>query len=613
MSELKKIIDTMDEASDGFAKIADKQQKKMYDEILLLVKNLDTTPDGKIKQSIANLKQLTQIKAKLSKLAKDDEWAAGVGKFLQYFTLIQGEQMQYFTKAFAENTLTEQAKKKHDLMKQVAVQNTIEGLIGTGLQTNVTDPINNFLLRAVTSGAKFADLQKELHDHLMGADGGKGAFARYAGTYATTAMTQFTGQNNKLLTDNLGVEWFMYVGSNKETTREFCEQLTKKMYIHKSEIPDILKGKIDDYQCAIYPKTGLPYGMIDGTNEDNFQCNCGGWNCRHQLVPVDEMVVPASIRARIKNRQKQDNLLNPIGIKDLYEDKKAYLKNYIAKHPGSKKTEDYLLYIEQAEGEGREKDADLALNNAVIDMRKFDAAKKTMENKKTKILEDLGLVNAKIKSVKEVKDFEFMYHKFTPDGELDGEITIKRDSYVATTESGVKIITPKDLDKSKQYITPLQIETALKNVPSQLVNIIKEIRLVDFLNPEDPYWAVAYKTPGFVSFATDGEKITYFQNNKSYALGGGSAYFVEDALYHEAGHAWDRKNGNKSESKEWDFARREDEKINKKAYYVSSYSKSSGAAAEDFADSIKYFCQNRELFSLMYPNRYKVLISFGFN
>lgn len=108
----------------------------------------------------------------------------------------------------------------------------------------------------------------------------------------------FTAQNNKLLTDDLDTEWFMYTGSNIETTREFCQHLTEKKYIHRSEIPTILTGKIDDHQCEIYDKTGLPYGMIEGTTPENFQVNCGGWNCRHQLVPVADAVVPAELRAK---------------------------------------------------------------------------------------------------------------------------------------------------------------------------------------------------------------------------------------------------------------------------------------------------------------------------
>ena len=204
------------------------------------------------------------------------------------------------------------------------------GVFGSGLKANVTDKLNDILLRAVTTNAKFSDLQEELRAHLLGKDGGQGAFARYATTYATTALSQFTGQNNKLLTDDLDCEWFMYVGSNKETTREFCSHLTAKKFVHRSEIPDLLKGKIDDYQCAIYPKTNLPYGMIEGTTPDNFQCNCGGWNCRHQLIPVADAVVPLSIRQRLKKvqavRKQADTLRQSGNYKDVQTNAMGGLK-----------------------------------------------------------------------------------------------------------------------------------------------------------------------------------------------------------------------------------------------------------------------------------------------
>ena len=308
MTELQSVIDTLDNAADSFSDIATKEQKKIYDEVVTLAKDLETDSQGRVKQSIANLKRLTQIKAHLANLSKDKEWVAGISGFAKYFGVLQKQQSAYYSDHFPELTLSETAKKKHEMMKQLAVQNTMEGLMGSGLKANVTDKLNDILLRAVTTNAKFADLQEELRTHLLGKDGGDGAFARYATTYATTALSQFTGQNNKLLTDDLDCEWFMYTGSNKETTREFCQHLTTKKYIHRSEIPTILAGKIDDYQCKIYDKTGLPYGMIEGTNADNFQCNCGGWNCRHQLVPVADVVVPVALRAKFTKRQTAEKL-----------------------------------------------------------------------------------------------------------------------------------------------------------------------------------------------------------------------------------------------------------------------------------------------------------------
>jgi hypothetical protein len=107
------------------------------------------------------------------------------------------------------------------------------------------------------------------------------------------------------VSDDLGMEWYRYVGSNIETTREFCEHLTQKEYIHKSEIQTILTGMIDGHQCDIYEPTGLPYGMVAGTNEDNFREYRGGWNCGHQLIPVSEGSVPQAIRDKLKYPQKE--------------------------------------------------------------------------------------------------------------------------------------------------------------------------------------------------------------------------------------------------------------------------------------------------------------------
>lgn len=306
MADIKDVINTLDEAIDGFEKVVGASQAEMYKELLVLMKDLETS-NGHVKQTIHNLKLLTAIKSKLGKIANNDKYISGVEKLIGYFDKLQGQQNDYFSRNFAEKTLGMEAKKKHDLMKQIAVQNTINALTDDGLKAGVTDKINDILLRAVTTGAKFGDLQEELRAHMLGKDGGQGALARYANTYATTSISQFTGQNNKLLTQDLGMEWFMYVGSNIETTREFCQHLTKKRYIHISEIPTILSGKIDDHQCAIYAKTNLPYGMIEGTNEENFQVNCGGWNCRHQLVPVHELAVPADIRAKFEDFKDADN------------------------------------------------------------------------------------------------------------------------------------------------------------------------------------------------------------------------------------------------------------------------------------------------------------------
>jgi GNAT superfamily N-acetyltransferase len=127
-----------------------------------------------------------------------------------------------------------------------------------------------------------------------------GLLAQHSGTYAHDAINDFMGQRNKIIGEDLGLEWYMYVGSNLTTTREFCEHLTKKKYVHKSEIPTILSGDIDGHECEIYAKTGLPLGLKDGTTPENFIVHRGGWNCGHQLVPVAPEAVPEDVRKKIE-------------------------------------------------------------------------------------------------------------------------------------------------------------------------------------------------------------------------------------------------------------------------------------------------------------------------
>ena len=312
MAVPKDVISQVDGASQAFDGVITKTEKKIFDSAVELINKLETDAGGFIKTTTANLKLLATIKARLAQIAtKDKAYLQGVKQLAQSFDMIYKAQAAYYAKNFAEKTLNDKAKSKYEAMKQVAVTTTIDGLTGAGLESNVLEPLSKTLLRAVTSGAKYADLIDELRHQLTTIDNEhQSDLAKYARTYATTALTQYAGQNNRLFTDDLGAEWFQYVGSEIETTREFCHHLTAKEYIHVSEIPDILKGRIEYdgevHQCKMNPKTDLPYGLIDGTTPENFQVNVGGWNCRHQLVPIAKEAVPKELRAKFDSHTAEE-------------------------------------------------------------------------------------------------------------------------------------------------------------------------------------------------------------------------------------------------------------------------------------------------------------------
>ena len=309
------VAQMLDKASERFAGVITKTEKAIFDSAVELIKRLDIDANGYIKNTTANLKLLSDIKSKLARFASNKEYLRGVKELAQAFDDIYKQQVAYYSSSFAQKTMGDKAKNKFAAMQRVAVANTIDGLTGAGLQTGVLDSLNKLLLKAVTSGAKYSDLVAEFRSQLISSGDSQSSLAKYAGTYATTAMTQYVGQNNKLFTDDLGTEWFEYVGSSIETTREFCNVLIEHHpYIHKSEIPDILKGEIvsqktgEVIHVALNPKTGLPKGMIEDTTPENFQINVGGWNCRHQLVPIAKEAVPENIRKKFeKEKEMRDN------------------------------------------------------------------------------------------------------------------------------------------------------------------------------------------------------------------------------------------------------------------------------------------------------------------
>ncbi|MDR1653241.1 MAG: hypothetical protein LBS01_06275 [Prevotellaceae bacterium] len=305
MSVLSDILKIIDAAPADFSNKMPEIEKKVFGQISLLLKDLKTDSAGKIVPNLENLQLINTIKSKLAKIVVSKEYAAAVEKFVGNIPAISNFQT-------GTAGLGAEGKKMISTIAKQQINNTLEGLLGAGYTQEVVSKLNNLLLTNVTSGGNYNDLLDTLRAQLVSTETSPGMLSKYAKTYANDALGQFAGQGNKIIADTLNSEWFAYEGSNLTTTREFCEHLTKKRWVHKSEIPELLKGHIDGHKCAIYDKTGLPLGMIDGTTPDNFIVNRGGYNCGHELIPVSEVRVPKEVRERFTKKQtiETEGLLN---------------------------------------------------------------------------------------------------------------------------------------------------------------------------------------------------------------------------------------------------------------------------------------------------------------
>jgi hypothetical protein len=300
MADFSDILKRIDKAIAKFNKVIPKIQRSIFDDIQEELKRLDTS-NGKIKTTVANLKIVTSIKNKLLRLILTPEYKKEVKDFVTAFNDVTKLQNQYWIsveKDFKPKALLKEIKKQ-------AIADTVKSLTASGIGSTIQEQIADILRTNITTGGSYSDLNNQLRESLVNTKT-DGSLLKYTKQITTDAINQYSAQYTQAVSDDLGFEWFGYQGSDIVTTRPFCDAMTDFRYFHVTEIPRLLAAKDLYYmkdgvktKVPIYKKTGLPHGMIPGTNPANFQINRGGYNCGHQIRPVSESLVPKDIQERV--------------------------------------------------------------------------------------------------------------------------------------------------------------------------------------------------------------------------------------------------------------------------------------------------------------------------
>lgn len=290
---IKALFQTIEKSISDFSQHMAGIQEGALDSMLNELQTLETR-GGLILNNVENLRVIGKLKNKLEQFILTEGYRQAVGQFISMFDVVADLHIQYF-KSF---NLKFKPSKTLPIIKELAVGQTLNGLIGQGLDVNVLEPVAKVLQDNITTGGSIAKLAKELKTNIVGEDD-NGILNRNNKTVVTDAVNQYSAQYHETLAADLNLNWGRYIGSNIQTTREFCDRLTAKEWVHKSELPKIVTGDIDGEQCRLSKSTGLPLGMIPGTNADNFKVRRGGYNCGHQFYWVPDAVVPADVKARM--------------------------------------------------------------------------------------------------------------------------------------------------------------------------------------------------------------------------------------------------------------------------------------------------------------------------
>ncbi len=288
LKELAKAVQDFEDSIKGI-------QDNVLNDIQIALKDLEIS-GGSIASSVANLEKINGLKTTIENAILNDGYKDSVVTFGKAFNTVASIQDKYFA-ALVENYSAPEVLAQ---VKSLAIENTVSSLTESGLEANITDKIRDILKTNIESGSKYKDLVKEIDTFLTDTEAGAGALSKYSSQIATDSINQFSGSYTNIVTQDLGLEWFRYVGALVGDSRELCQRLEQKDFIHKSELPNIVKGIIDGRTIPINKKTGLPNGMIPGTTAQNFISRRGGYRCNHQLKPVSEFSVPKDLREKFK-------------------------------------------------------------------------------------------------------------------------------------------------------------------------------------------------------------------------------------------------------------------------------------------------------------------------
>lgn len=311
---INNIIGTIENSVSGFNDAMPGIQQKIMDRLTDMLKELDTDSTGRIKASVNNLKVLTSIKARIESVLLSPEYVKALDKYMGGYEKITKLQNSYFetlTKEFQPSKVLGEIKKQ-------SIGTAIDALTEKGIGGNVTNKLFEVLNRNATSGAKYSDLLKQVNNLVLNNETGPGILERHTKGITTDALNQFSAQYTNAVTNDLGLEWFMYDGVIIDTSRDFCVALVKKKYFHRSELPDIIRGNFDEFKeihGKINPKTDLPEGMYAGTTPENFNIYRGGHSCNHQMIPVSAAVVPQSVKDELARKQGKQ-VAKPVIKKD---------------------------------------------------------------------------------------------------------------------------------------------------------------------------------------------------------------------------------------------------------------------------------------------------------
>jgi hypothetical protein len=256
-------------------------QKKLYNDFLGLINQLELS-DGYIKQTAANRAILNKAEITFNNSISTSGYQDALNRALGTISKLDTVNIAYFEGLDSAFKLNRQFLTS----LQNSTIKTLENLVlNDGLNSQIRTPLMQILNQNVNTGGSFQGMLKQVQDYIIGNPEKEGRLLRYSKQIVSDTLFQYSRAYQASVTDDLGLEWYLYEGGVQDTSRPFCIARAGKFWNQKT----IEGWASEEWQ-----------GKDPLTTESSIFILCGGFNCRHSLIPVHDSVVPKEDKKRFE-------------------------------------------------------------------------------------------------------------------------------------------------------------------------------------------------------------------------------------------------------------------------------------------------------------------------
>jgi len=263
----KEVLIAENDLVDNFDNI----EKKIFDAVKKKINTMNVE-GGKILFDDTNTAIVNEIDAVIQNALQGSNYPTQVKEFLRSFETIK----QFnFDAQKSVNDISE--KELSDLINPIQkanVEQTLNGLTGTGVSTNFIQPVREGIYKNIVAGTTISDMEVFLSNYILSNPERMSQLKRYVTQVSRDSLNQFDGQVNSHIAETFGLDAFRYVGSLIDDSRPQCVRWVGKNVLLASELQNELNWAYNNGT-----------GMIPGTTPNNFAVFRGGYNCRHSAIP----------------------------------------------------------------------------------------------------------------------------------------------------------------------------------------------------------------------------------------------------------------------------------------------------------------------------------------